>query len=104
MKKKFRYSFTRKKEAEGGFSALVFASVSVIVFLAAVICSFYFGGNAGNWLGAFGITGVLLNICGFFIGIESFQEKGKSYWYSVIGSMANGIFFVGWLALFLIGV
>ena len=41
---------------------------------------------------------------GFWIGIRSFKERDRNYRFSALGSMANGVFFVGWLALFLIGV
>ena len=33
MRRKFKYTFTRKEETEGGFSSLVFAGCSLILFL-----------------------------------------------------------------------
>ena len=32
MRRKFKYTFTRKEETEGGFSSLVFAGCSLILF------------------------------------------------------------------------
>ena len=104
MKRRYRYAFTKKEEAEGGFASVVFAGCSLVLFLAAVFISFIWEGNAESWIGAFGVMAILFSICGFSIGIKSFQEKEKNYKLSVLGAMANGIFAVGWLALFLMGV
>ncbi|MBS6194423.1 MAG: hypothetical protein KH828_02415 [Clostridiales bacterium] len=104
MKRRFKYSFTRKGETEGGFASVIFAGLSLLLFLIAAGISFFWEGNAGSWIGSFGLMAILFSICGFFIGIKSFQEREKNYRFSVLGSMANGIFCVGWLALFLIGV
>ena len=79
MRRKFKYTFTRKEETEGGFSSLVFA-------------------------GALGLMAVLFSVSGFLIGMKSFKEKGKNYRFSVMGAMANGVISVGWLALILIGL
>ena len=104
MRKKYKYSFAKREETEGGFASVLFAAVSLGIFLAAVGISFFFHGNAGSWIGALGVMAVLFSVCGFFLGIQSFKEREKNYRFSVIGALGNGIFFVGWLALFLIGI
>ena len=104
MKRRYKYAFTKKDETEGGFASVVFAVCSLILFLAASCISFMWEGNAESWIGAFGVMAILFSICGFYIGIKSFQEKDKNYRLSVLGAMANGICVVGWLALFLMGV
>lgn len=104
MKRRFKYSFAKKKETEGGFASMIFAGLTLLLFLITLVYSFIMKGKAPSWVGAFGIMAMLLSGNGFFVGISSFKEKEKSYWYSVVGSMANGIFFIGWLALFLIGI
>ena len=40
MKRRYRYAFTKKEEAEGGFASVVFAGCSLVLFLAAVFISF----------------------------------------------------------------
>ena len=104
MKKRFRYAFTKKEETEGGLASVIFAGISLALFLVAAGMSFFWEGNAESWIGAFGVMGILFSANGFMTGIKSFQEKEKNYRMSVVGAMANGIFFVGWLALFLRGV
>lgn len=104
MKKRYRYAFTKKEETEGGFASVIFACISLVLFLVSACMSFFWEGNAESWIGAFGVMGILFSVNGFLVGIKSFQEKEKNYRLSVVGAMTNGIFFVGWLALFLIGV
>lgn len=104
MRKRFKYSFTKKRETDGGFASVVFAGISLFLFLVASGLSFFWEGNAGSWIGTLGFMAILFSFYGFCIGIRSFQEREKNYRLSVLGSMANGVFCVGWLALFLIGV
>ena len=104
MRRKFKYAFARKKETENGKISLIYAGLSFGLFLTATIVSFYFGGNAERWIGAFGVMAVLFSGVGFVTGLKSFQEKDKSYRFSAIGSIVNGIILVGWLALFLNGI
>lgn len=104
MAKRFRYTSVLQPEAQGGAASIVMAVISIVLFVAGVVCSYLFGGSGGEYLGAIGLAAMLLSICGFFIGLRSFSEKDRSHRYSTIGAMANGIISVGWLALFLIGV
>ena len=41
MRRKFKYTFTRKEETEGGFSSLVFAGCSLLLFLVSACLSFF---------------------------------------------------------------
>lgn len=104
MKRKFKYAFTRKKETDGGFSSLILLVCALVVFLAAAGISFFYEGNAASWIGGLGIMGLLFSAYGFWIGIKSFQERDRNYRFSVMGAMGNGLFCVGWLALFLMGI
>lgn len=104
MKKKYKYAFTKNGETEGGTASVWYALISFVAFIAAACISFGWEGKAESWIGAFGVMGILFSICGFSAGIKSFQEKNKNYRFSVLGAMVNGVFFVGWLALFLIGI
>ena len=54
MRRKFKYTFTRKEETEGGFSSLVFAGCSLILFLVSACLSFFWEGKAESWIGALG--------------------------------------------------
>ncbi len=104
MKRKFKYSFARKKEAEGGIISSIYAGFSLGLFIVSAILSFYLEGNAGRWIGTFGLMAILFSACGFVTGLKSFKEKDRNYRFSAIGSLLSGVFLVGWLALFLNGV
>jgi len=104
MAKRFKYTSRIKPETQGGMAATLMAIISISLLVVAVIISYAFSGAGGNLLGAIGLVGLLLAVVGFFIGIKSFAEKGKSHRYSTIASMANGIIAVVWLALYLVGI
>jgi hypothetical protein len=104
MAKRFRYTSRLRPEASGGVAALLMAAISALLFLAAVIVSYLHEGEAGIVLGAIGLTGLLLAVVGFFIGIRSFSESGKSHRFSTLASIANGILAVVWLGLYLVGI
>ena len=104
MRRKFKYTFTRKEETEGGFSSLVFAGCSLILFLVSACLSFFWEGKAESWIGALGLMAVLFSVSGFLIGMKSFKEEQVSHRMSVLGSITSGGMLVAWLALFLIGV
>jgi uncharacterized FAD-dependent dehydrogenase len=55
-------------------------------------------------LGPAGLFAALLSVYGFLMGISSFSEEKCTHRTSIIGSILNGIFMVGWLAFFLMGV
>lgn len=102
-RKRFKYSFAKKEDAEGGKSSVIFAVLALVTTVAAVIISFAMDGKAGSWIGSLGLMSVLFSVAGFAIGIRSFQEQEKNYRFSVLGSMVNGVCCIGWLALLLIG-
>lgn len=77
MRRKFKYTFTRKEETEGGFSSLIFAGCSLLLFLVSACLSFFWEGKAESWIGALGLMAVLFSVSGFVIGMKSFKEKGK---------------------------
>ena len=103
-RKRFKYSFAKKEDSEGGRSSVIFAGIALVITLAAVIISFAMNGKAGNWIGSLGLMAALFSVAGFVIGIRSFHEQEKNYRFSVLGAMVNGVFCIGWLALLLIGV
>ncbi len=104
MRKRFKYAFARKKEAQGGVFSLIYAGISLGLFVASVIVSFSLEGAAGRWIGAFGVMAILFSGVGFYTGLKSFTEEDKSYRFSAAGAIVNGIFLVGWLSLFLNGI
>lgn len=104
MAKRFRYTVALQPDSQGGTASIVMAVISVVLFLLGITLSYILAGKGGIYLGAIGLIGMLLNVCGFAIGLHSFSEQDRNHRFSTIGSLTNGIAAVGWLALFLIGV
>ena len=51
-------------------------------------------------MGGICLFAALLSVYGFLMGISSFSEEKCTHRTSIIGSILNGIFMVGWLAFF----
>lgn len=56
------------------------------------------------YLGALGILALGLSVFGFILGLKSFSEQNRAFLYSKVGSVANGVLMVIWIALFLVGI
>ena len=103
-KKRYKYSFTKKKTYQRRSGILYSgADVRPAVFGAA-ICSLVMSGQGGMYLGAMGILALGLSVYGFILGLKSFSEQNRAFLYSKIGSVANGVLMVIWIALFLVGI
>ncbi len=104
MKKRYKYKLPLIEDAEGGIASLVMAGISLLLFVLSALISFLMSGKAGVFIGAFGISGILLSAAGFLTGLRSFQEIGKSHRFGTIGSLFGGILAVFWLGLLLAGI
>ena len=94
MARRYRYAIIKKKEAAKGK-----LSVGGAVGIAYVL-----EGSYGFIVGGICLFAALLSVYGFLMGISSFSEEKCTHRTSIIGSILNGIFMVGWLAFFLMGV
>ncbi len=104
MKKRYKYKLPLVEDAEGGLAATLMSGISALLFVLAALISFAFSGKAGVFVGAFGISGILMAIAGFFTGLKSYQEENKSHRFSTVGSLMGGLLAVFWLGLLLLGV
>lgn len=104
MAKRYSYSFAKKRQSEEGITSTIMAGLSLLLFLIASTVSMLCEGNGGLYLGAIGLIAICVAVYGFGIGLKSFSQEERSYKYSKIGALMNGVIMVGWLALFLTGV
>lgn len=104
MARRYRYSFTKKKEAGKGKLSVGLAVSSFVLFAAAVALVFVLEESLGFLIGSLGLFAALLSIYGFIMGLLSFSEEGKSHRTSIIGSITNGVIMIIWLGIFLTGV
>lgn len=99
-----RYKFAKKKYAKNGQISTILAGVCLALLLLASLVSFSLRGNAGVFVGGIAFMAMLLSVYGFYLGLKGFSEKGCSTLFCIVGAIANGLFMVGYLAIFLMGI
>lgn len=104
MAKRYRYSFTKKKEAGKGKLSVGLAAASFLLFAGVVGTALFLEESYGFVVGGLSLFATLLSIYGFLMGLMSFSEEGKSHRTSIIGSITNGIIMIVWLGIYLMGV
>lgn len=104
MAKKYKYSFTRKKEGREGVLAIVLSVISFALFGILCLVSFAFEGQAGTAIGALGLFAVLIAGYGLVVAVMSLMKKDAGHRYAMIGSIASGVALILWLAVFFAGL
>ena len=104
MARRPKYKFAKKEYAKKGRLSTWIAIASASLFVIAVLISFAFGGAAGVYLGGLGLMSMLLSLFGFFLGVQGYSEKRCSHIFCTIGTIANGMICILYLALFAVGV
>ena len=67
------------------------------------VCN-YLEGSYGFIVGGICLFATLLSVYGFLMGVASFSEENCNHRTSIVGTILNGVFLVGWLLFFLMGV
>ena len=93
MARRYRYAIIKKKEAAKGKLSVGLAIASLLLFGGAVGIAYVLEGSYGFIVGGICLFAALLSVYGY-----------QAHRTSIIGSILNGIFMVGWLAFFLMGV
>ena len=104
MAKRYRYAFTKKREAQKGKLSAVLAVVSLVLFVTAGLLAFFLQVQYGYIVGGISLCAMLLSVYGFAMGLKSFSEENRLHRTSMVGSIANGIIMIGWLGIFLLGI
>ena len=104
MARRYRYSFTKKKEAKKGKLSAGLAAASFLLFITAVVMAYLLDDSFGFLVGGVGLFATLLSVYGFIMGLLSFSEEGRSHKTSIIGSISNGLFLIVWIGVYLTGL
>ncbi|MBU5479917.1 hypothetical protein [Blautia sp. MSJ-19] len=104
MARRYRYAIVKKKEAAKGKLSVGLASASLLLFVGAIGIAYALEGGYGFIVGGICLFAALLSVYGFLMGILSFSEENCMHRTSVVGAILNGVFMVGWLVFFLMGV
>ena len=84
MARRYRYSFTKKKEAKKGKLSAGLAAASFLLFITAVVLAY-----------------LLDDSFGFLVGGVGLFATHKT---SIIGSISNGLFLIVWIGVYLTGL
>lgn len=104
MAREQKFKFAKRVYAKKGKLSSVLSGVSLCLFLIGSILSFALRGKAGVYVGGLSLMAILFSAYGFYLGLSGYSEKNCSHVFCTLGSIANGMLMVLWLALFLIGV
>lgn len=104
MAKKRMYSFAEKRHSQKGILSTVLGGLSFLILCVLMYISFFSAGNGGVWLGAVGMTAIVLAALGLVSGLMSFRERDVFYFFSKTGSILSGVMLAIWIFFYLIGV
>lgn len=104
MAKKRVYSFVDKKYSPNGVASLALGVISMVLFLLLLLISYWLKGSAGTWIGACGVTGIVMALLGLRYGFVSFQDDCKSNLPGKAGIILSTVAIVGWLFVVCVGI
>lgn len=96
--------FTGKRHARGGVISMVIAGIAWAVFAALCVYSSSTGGNAATVAGILGITDAIFSLAGMVLAFRGFQERDVYYILPALGMVINGVLFVVYFSLYIMGV
>lgn len=98
------YSFVEKKYSANGIASLVMSVISIALFLLLLLISYWLKGNAGTWIGACGVTGIVMALLGLRYGFVSFRDECKSNLPGRFGIILSTVAVVGWFFVVCVGI
>lgn len=104
MAKRQVYSFVEKKYSSNGIASAVLSVASLLVLLVLLFLSFVLKGQANTWIGACGLTGIVMAFCGLRYGFIGFKDECKSYFCSKLGTILSTVSIAGWFFIVCIGL
>lgn len=104
MAKKRVYSFVDKKYSANSIASLVLGLIGAGLLLLLLLASYYLKGSAGSWIGAGGVTGIVMTLMGLRYGFLGFQDDCKSYLCCKAGTIISTMAIVGWFFVVCIGI
>lgn len=101
--KKKSLRFSGRRHARGGVISTVMAGIGWLVFAALCVYSSATGGNAAAVAGIIGILDAVFALTGMVIAFRGFYERDVYYIMPAVGVVINGVLFVLFFVLYLMG-
>ncbi len=104
MAKRRVYSFMDQKYSVNGIASVLLSIGSLVVFVLLLFLSFWMKGDAGAWIGACGVTGIVMAILGMRYGFVSFRDDCQSYFCSKCGTIISTVAIAAWFFVVCLGL
>lgn len=98
------YKFTAKKHTKQGMLSSALGFLALILLVAGLVTAYGKAGGAGPVTGLMGFLSMVFSIIGFTLGARGFQEEDAYYLFSKIGIGLNGVLFILWVLIFVVGM
>lgn len=95
--------FSDKSHTVNGIISTIVGAISVAIMFTIITVSCMQRGEAGVYIGAIGLTGLIIAIVGLYLGIKSFGERECYYLFSKIGCILNTVMILIWVSFYVIG-
>jgi len=99
-----RYKFTDKKHTRQGLVSVGLGALALILLCIALGMAFESAGNAGSIVGLCAVFSMVGATAGFILSVRGFQEEEVYYLFSQVGVLLNGILFIIWVLIFIVGM
>lgn len=95
--------FSDRSHSKKGIISTILGVLSIGALIILAISSSLSGGNGSLLVGGLGIIALIVSFIGFTLGISSCKEDEVYYSYPVVGTSLNGIIFVIYIIIYLMG-
>mgnify|MGYP000528462718 CR=1 FL=1 len=96
------YKFTDKKHTRQGLMSMGMGAAALVFTVLALSLAYRMSGGAGSAAGLLGVLAMLFSVT--VLAVRGFREEDVYYAASQIGAVLNGILFIGWALVCMIGM
>ena len=98
------YKFTDKKHTKQGLASVACGVAALALTGTALMLAFRGAGQAGSIVGLMGLLAMLLSVEGFVLALRGFQEEDVYVISSQVGVVLDGLLFILWAVVCVIGM
>ena len=98
------YKFTDKKHTKQGLLSVVCGGTALILTAASLSLVYQRSGQAGSIVSLLGVFAMLASVVGFVLALRGFQEEDVYVISSQIGVVVDGLLFILWAMVCVIGM
>ncbi len=102
-RQKRNYKFTEKTQSKRGIASLFTAIVSMAIFAAVVVDSFWNRGSGSIYLGSIGIFSMLLAVTALVLAVGSLREENSFKLFPYLATFFSFLTTGVWVALYVLG-